>query len=216
MSQDLYQLVNRLDELAGRPRQLPALFQPKTISPVLGEPEKQHPTHDYFVGGEGQEQPVSETIRKIGDNKWRLYSKDGSKNLGTFDSLAAAKKHEREVQYFKHMGEGVTSEDVISTVKKKLGDYLKNIEDEIRQDPDLKAKSPVDIDKIGPAVKTIHTDDGQEIRIHGNEDDGFRITIKNKQAKTRFRDLDEATMAVEMYCARRRGAVMEKDYLEER
>ena len=44
---------------------------------------------------------VSETIRKVTDNKWRLYSKKG-KNLGTFNSLAAAKKHEREVQYFKH------------------------------------------------------------------------------------------------------------------
>ena len=43
-----------------------------------------------------------ETIRKIGPSKWRLYSKDGKKNLGTFDSLEAAKKHEREVQYFKH------------------------------------------------------------------------------------------------------------------
>ena len=42
-----------------------------------------------------------ETIRKVDDNKWRLYSKKG-KNLGTFNSLAAAKKHEREVQYFKH------------------------------------------------------------------------------------------------------------------
>jgi len=48
------------------------------------------------------ESAVNETIRKIGPNKWRLYSKDGKKNLGTFDSLEAAKKHEREVQYFKH------------------------------------------------------------------------------------------------------------------
>jgi len=48
---------------------------------------------------------ISETIRKIGPSKWRLYSKDGKKNLGTFDSLKAAKKHEREVQYFKHLGE---------------------------------------------------------------------------------------------------------------
>ncbi len=46
--------------------------------------------------------PVTETIRKIGDNKWRLYSKDGKKNLGTFGSKADAEKHEREVQYFKH------------------------------------------------------------------------------------------------------------------
>ena len=109
-----------------------------------------------------------------------------------------------------------TTEDVISTVKKKLGDYLSDLSKEIKSDPDLKDKLERDIDQIGPAVKTLKTDDGHEIKIHGNEDDGFRITIKNKQAKTRFRDLDEATMAVEMYCARRRGAAMEKDYLEER
>ena len=109
-----------------------------------------------------------------------------------------------------------TTEDVISTVKKKLGDYLSDLSKEIKQDPDLKDKLERDIDQIGPAVKTLKTDDGHEIKIHGNEDDGFRITIKNREAKTRFRDLDEATMAVEMYCARRRGAVMEKDYLEER
>lgn len=53
------------------------------------------------------DESISETIRKIGDNKWRLYSKDGEKNLGTFGSLEAAKKHEREVQYFKHADESV-------------------------------------------------------------------------------------------------------------
>lgn len=41
-------------------------------------------------------------IKKISREKWRLYSSDGTRNLGTFGSLAAAKKHEREVQYFKH------------------------------------------------------------------------------------------------------------------
>lgn len=51
------------------------------------------------------EPKIQETIRKISDSKWRLYSKDGKKNLGTFASLEAAKKHEREVQYFKHMDE---------------------------------------------------------------------------------------------------------------
>lgn len=79
--------------------------------------------------------------------------------------------------------EGVATEDVLSTVKKKLGDYLKNIEDEINSDPDLKDKLDKEIDVVGPAVKTITTDDGHEIKIHGNEDDGFRITIQNKPAK---------------------------------
>jgi hypothetical protein len=112
--------------------------------------------------------------------------------------------------------ESATTEDVISTVKKKLGDYLSDLTKEIKSDPDLKDKLEKDIDQIGPAVKTIKTDDGHEIKIHGNEDDGFRITIKNREAKTKFSNLDEAVMACEMYCARRRGAEMKKDYLEEK
>jgi hypothetical protein len=45
-------------------------------------------------------------IRKLSSGKYRLYSRkngaDGKhKNLGTFNSRAAAEKHERAVQFFK-------------------------------------------------------------------------------------------------------------------
>jgi hypothetical protein len=49
-------------------------------------------------------------IRKLKSGKYRLYSrkvdaKTGKrKNLGTFDTRAAAEKHERAVQYFKRGG----------------------------------------------------------------------------------------------------------------
>ena len=49
-------------------------------------------------------------IRKLKSGKYRLYSrkvdeKTGKrKNLGTFDSRAAAEKHERAVQFFKRGG----------------------------------------------------------------------------------------------------------------
>lgn len=49
-------------------------------------------------------------IRKLASGGYRLYSRkiDPStgkrRNLGTFPSLAAAKKHERAVQYFKRAG----------------------------------------------------------------------------------------------------------------
>lgn len=49
-------------------------------------------------------------IRKLKDGQYRLYSrkkdpKTGKRrNLGTFKSRAAAEKHERAVQYFKHGG----------------------------------------------------------------------------------------------------------------
>ena len=46
-------------------------------------------------------------IRKLSSGKYRLYSRKTDpkthkhKNLGTFDSKAAAEKHERAVQFFK-------------------------------------------------------------------------------------------------------------------
>lgn len=46
-------------------------------------------------------------IRKLSSGRYRLYSRQKDpktgrrKNLGTFASLAAAKKHERAVQFFK-------------------------------------------------------------------------------------------------------------------
>lgn len=49
-------------------------------------------------------------IRKLASGKYRLYSRKldpkthRRRNLGTFDSLAAAQKHERAVQYFKRQG----------------------------------------------------------------------------------------------------------------
>ncbi|WP_343668755.1 hypothetical protein [Chitinophaga sp.] len=47
-------------------------------------------------------------IRKLKSGKYRIYSRkvdpktQKRRNLGTFDSLEEAKKHEQEIQYFKH------------------------------------------------------------------------------------------------------------------
>lgn len=47
-------------------------------------------------------------IRKLKSGQYRLYSKkkdpktNKRRNLGTFDTKEAAKKHELEIQYFKH------------------------------------------------------------------------------------------------------------------
>jgi hypothetical protein len=49
-------------------------------------------------------------IRKLPSGQYRLYSRKVDprtkrrKNLGTFSTRAAAVKHERAVQYFKHGG----------------------------------------------------------------------------------------------------------------
>jgi hypothetical protein len=247
-----------------RVKQLPALFNPKNISPVLGQEPKDHPTKEYFVGGESindDRESVEDAVERailhrIMMQHTGLLSKFGPEavmnaarevadfvgdvdEIGTSDVSGWVRQVERDLtsqevkeescnecgytmescQCHETVSESVTSEDVISKVTKKLGDYLKNIEDEIKSDPDLKDKAGMEVDNIGPAVKTITTHDGHEIKIHGNQDDGFRITIKNKPHPAKFDDLDHATMACEMYCNHRqaqRAVEDSADYLEEK
>jgi hypothetical protein len=47
---------------------------------------------------------LRESIVRV-DGKYRLVSKRTGRNLGTYDSRAGAEKRERQVQYFKHVGE---------------------------------------------------------------------------------------------------------------
>lgn len=114
------------------------------------------------------------------------------------------------------MKESVTKEDIITKLKATLGDYLSDVAQAVRKDSDLKDPGSAQPSSVG-AVKTIMTDDGHEIRIHGNEDDGFRITIKNKDATAKFASLSEAEMAANLYCAKRRQtpAAQAADYVSE-
>jgi hypothetical protein len=113
--------------------------------------------------------------------------------------------------------EDITQEDIITKLKAKLGDYLSDLGQQIKKDPALKDKLSAETpgDQVGPPVKTVTTDDGHQISIHGNEDDGFRISIKNKQTPSKFDSLDEAVMACEMYRAHRRKQALNADYVEE-
>jgi len=50
-----------------------------------------------------RDEESEDIIRKLrGQKKWRLYSKEKHKNLGTFPSKKKAIKHEQDVNYFKH------------------------------------------------------------------------------------------------------------------
>jgi hypothetical protein len=121
---------------------------------------------------------------------------------------------EEDEQYISE-GKEAATEDILSAVKARLGDYIQDVATAIKKDPDLLDKLPDSVDQIR-AVKTIKTDDGHEIKILGNEDDGFRISIKNNKSNSKFSNLDEAVMAVEMFCARRRSAAESADYIEEK
>ena len=116
----------------------------------------------------------------------------------------------------KEVKEDITQEDIITKLKARLGDYLSDLGQQIKKDPALKDKlADKPRDTMGPAVKTVTTDDGQTISIHGNEDDGFRISIKNKPATAKFKTVDEAALACNMFNARRKNPRINTDYVDE-
>ena len=185
---------------------LPAEFRPKTISPVLGEPEKQHPTHDYYVGEDGE--PGSEET-------WDGVSPDTTMfgDMGRVDDPEEADDQKNQGQPIKPLA----TEDSLSKIKKRLTDYLQDIKQGINVDDQELSTKPKE-DQLGAAVKTITTDDGKIIKIHGNEDDGFRLKINNKLHSKSFENIDDAVMACEMYVTKRRQQHTQEnqDYVEER
>ncbi|MGE4535418.1 hypothetical protein, partial [Halomonas sp.] len=79
---------------------------------TLGDPVEVYVVTTYQPVGESAR--LAEVIKREG-NKWVLYSKDGSKKLGEFDSKEAAEKREKEIKMFKHM-ESLTEKDIDKNV----------------------------------------------------------------------------------------------------
>ena len=52
--------------------------------------------------------------------------------------------------------------------------------------------------------------------MHGNEQDGFEIRRGGRSLSSRFKNLDEAELAVEMFAHRRKKSDEAQDYMEER
>jgi hypothetical protein len=64
-------------------------------------------------------------------------------------------------------------------------------------------------------VKTVALEDGRSCEIHGDERAGFEIRHAGRSLKSRFKNLDQAQMALEMYQARQRKQDESADYVEE-
>ena len=81
---------------------------------------------------------------------------------------------------------------------------------------DETTEAPVE-DPIMPEsapVKTVTNECGLW-EIHGNEPSGFEIRHGNNAMRSRFKSIDEAVMALEMFAARKKAKDESQDYIEE-
>lgn len=234
MTDPIHDIVKRLAILEGRitpteptgsqnpqqksVHQLPALFKPSKGGPILGgNPNKPAATKGYFVGAESEEneeEPIEEAVA----NEEKLLDKVKKSFIDYLDSVedTVAKKKDRDI------GDKPADKDIGSKADDKgIVARVKELDEDPTQSepaPDVPAaqiQEPTYAAQPAAPVKTITLEDGRVCEIHGDEHTGFEIRHGNRKLPSRFRNLDHATMAMEMYQARCRADDESADYIDE-
>lgn len=232
MSNDISTILHKLSQIESTPAtrsvleakispaapKLPALFKPKKITPVLGAKEKQHPTHAYFVGDDVEvgQTPLEEAMKGVEEEVIDKVRKDLTSYL---DALASDQKIDKELKD-KAKSEVQDANDSIPGVQHKADEDLE--EDPTELDT---SKEYVPASVVNPGlpeailIKQIAMEDGPSCDIYASEADGFEIRRGNRRLPTRFRKIDDAETAIQLWKgqrARRGQQDSTQDYVDER
>jgi hypothetical protein len=218
---DIYSIVERLrvleeglDKNQRSVNQLSATFKPKTVAVLTAKRDPKNPMAGKLVGGD-----------ESAENNKAMLEADMAE-----DVLAKVEKSFKD--FIKQAEEQIKDTDIKE--KKREDTDLKNkdakdralkVKDQpVAEDPTTQeipgptmTSTPVINPTYGESapVKSVALNDGMICEIHGNERDGFEIRRGTRSLPTRFRNMAQAEMALEMFLARQRKRDESQDYLDE-
>ena len=195
--------------------QLPALFKPRGISPVLkSKTDPAHPMKGEFVGDsvEPRVASLAETMQAVEEDMLGKVKRDFVDYLERLEDrnkidkdLVHKAKQELDI-------EDPTEEIEETPVDPMDSEVAHDVEDKLQ----VAVTEPEQPVVPEAAVKTIALEDGAVFEIHGNERDGFEIHHGGRSLPTRFPNIDHADMAVKIFQKRRQRQDLDQDYLEEK
>lgn len=195
--------------------QLPALFKPKSASPVLGSNnDPEHPMHGELVGDsvEPKQNSLDEAMAGIEEDMVSKVKRDLSSYL---DQLAQKMSDDGKREGNKGYQDKLSKKQQIDrALKNKALD-----EDPTQQEIGVDAQSiPVQDPQLPEAaVKTYTMEDGTELEAWGNKEQGFELRRGQHTLPTRFQNIDDADMAVTLYQKRKAPPpASDQDYIEEK
>lgn len=186
--------------------QLPALFKPRDVSPVLGKKtDPKNPLAGRLVGdsAEPQQPRLAETMQDIEED---MLGKVKRQFVDYLERLEDKSKIDREL---------------VSKAKKELG--MSDTDEDVAEDDFQDTELAHDIDQTALSqavaaeqpVKTVAMEDGAMLEIYGDQDRGFEIRRGGRSLPTRFSNIDHADMAVQLFKQRRRKQDLSQDYIDE-
>ena len=192
--------------------QLPALFKPENISPVLGSNTQKKPLGKNMVGDSKEPVALARHMSEIDEDMLSRVKQD----LGQYLDYLEAKKDD-DIDNKKKRLVRQAAQKVQDRNPAKSGNQDEYSETEEPMLSGTAMMSPVSVGESDQPVKVMQLEDGSCLECYGNDDRGFEIRLGGRVLPSRFRTLDEAEMAVEMFRAHRRGLPQDPsdDYLEE-
>ena len=192
--------------------QLPALFKPENISPVLGSNNQKKSLGKNMFGDRKEPVALARHMSEIDEDMLSRVKQD----LGQYLDYLEAKKDD-DIDNKKKRLVRQAAQKVQDRNPARAGNQDEYSE---TQEPMLSGTAmmtPVSVGESDEPVKIMQLEDGSCLECYGNDDRGFEIRLGGRVLPSRFRTLDEAEMAVEMFRAHRRGLPQDPsdDYLEE-
>ena len=193
--------------------QLPALFKPENISPVLGSDTQKKPLGKNMVGDSKEPSALSRHMSEIDEDMLSRVRQD----LGQYLDYLEAKKDD-EIDDKKKRLVRQAAEKVQDRNPARAGNQDEYSETEEPMLSGTAQMSPVSVGESDQPVKIMQLEDGSCLECYGDDDQGFEIRHGDRVLPSRFQLMADAEMAVNMFNAHRGGQPHDpsSDYLEEK
>ena len=215
---DIYSIVERLrvleeglDTNQRSVNQLGATFKPKTVAVLTAKTDPKNPMAGKMVGGceeseELDETAVAEDVLDKVKKSFADYLSNIADEIKTDTDLKDKKHDDTDIK-----AKGTKDRTLVAkqTEDSEIGAALSG---------EIPAEQPagepgVSIKETAP-VKTVANESGLW-EMHGDDHSGFEIRRAGRSLPTRFKTLDEAEMALEMFAHRQRRRDEAQDYIDE-
>jgi hypothetical protein len=192
--------------------QLPALFKPENVSPVLGSDTQKKPMGKHMVGDSMNASALARHMSEIDEDMLSRVRQD----LGQYLDYLEAKKDDELDDKKKRLTQQA-AQKVQDKNPAKSGDQDEYSETEEPMMSGTAMMSPVSVGECN-YVKTIALEDGAEFECWEHPESGIEVRHAGRVLPSRFRSMADADMAVNMFSAHRRGQPQDlsDDYLEEK
>ena len=247
MSDSIHKIIERLALIEGRVTpvsvqhglnkqqrdvpQLPALFKPRSISPVLGsKTDPKNPFKGYMVGDSVRpaRNPLEEAMQEVEEDmvskvkaNFADYLEKLEKDHHLDRHLVSKAKRDLEIGDDQEVDEQEVEEatwdaDVAPPSDPGDTEAAHSIEDHRAADAAAPA-APMSAVSESP-VKTYPMEDGSCFECYGDQESGFEIRRAGRSLPTRFPRMDHADMAMRLFQKRHKAAQQnsDQDYIQEK